>query len=223
LPGSAEPQILFEDRAGALWIGTAADGLFRFQNGSLEKVPTSQQSVYCLSEDREGNLWAGTRGGGLDLIRPSAVELIGREAGLPFESVASVCEDTEGWIWVASQSGVLARSHDGQWEVIGAEAGWTGDAATCVAARVAIGTPQQVRACAGKVRHGWMASGCQGRPGALGERADGGNPSNPSHGCRKVASAHRICERTTHMSTRTRAGRGCRKSTSARSPSIVRA
>ncbi|HXI73198.1 MAG TPA: two-component regulator propeller domain-containing protein [Verrucomicrobiae bacterium] len=134
LPANAESQVLFEDRAGALWIGTAADGLFRFQNGTLEKVPTSQQSVYCLCEDREGNLWAGTRGGGLDLIRPSAVELIGREAGLPFESVASVCEDTEGWIWVASQNGVLARSHDGRWEVIGAEAGWTGDAATCVAA-----------------------------------------------------------------------------------------
>lgn len=134
LPANTEPQILFEDRAGALWIGTAADGLFRFQNGTLEKVPTSHQSVQCLSEDREGNLWAGTRGGGLALIRVSAVELIGREAGLPFESVASVCEDTEGWIWVASQSGVLTRSHNGQWEVIGAEAGWTGDAATCVAA-----------------------------------------------------------------------------------------
>ncbi len=134
LPTNAEPQIMFEDRAGALWIGTMADGLFRFKNGELKPIPTSHQSVYCLNEDREGNLWAGTRGGGLDLIRPSAVELIGRETGLPFESVASVCEDTEGWIWVASQSGILTRCHDGKWNVIGAESGWTADAATCVAA-----------------------------------------------------------------------------------------
>ena len=134
LPTNAEPQVLFQDRAGALWIGTAADGLFRFQSGMLEKVPTSHQSVYCLNEDREGNLWAGTRGGGLNLVRRSAVELIARENGLPFESVASVCEDAAGWIWVASQSGVLTRYRDGKWDVIGADAGWTNDAATCVAA-----------------------------------------------------------------------------------------
>jgi len=134
LPANVEPQILFEDRAGALWVGTLADGLFRLSAGGLEKVPTSHQSIYSLSEDREGNLWAGTRGGGLNLIRPGAVEWIGREAGLPFESVASVCEDADGTMWVASQSGVLTRCHDGKWQVIGPEAGWTGDAATCVAA-----------------------------------------------------------------------------------------
>jgi signal transduction histidine kinase/ligand-binding sensor domain-containing protein len=134
LPANAEPQILFEDHEGALWIGTTTDGLFRFKDGALENVPSSQQSVCCLCEDREGNLWAGTRGGGLDLIRPGAVELVGRDAGLPFESVASVCETTDGWIWVASQSGTLARYRDGKWEMVGSEAGWTGDTATCVAA-----------------------------------------------------------------------------------------
>jgi signal transduction histidine kinase/ligand-binding sensor domain-containing protein len=134
LPASAKPQILFEDRSGTLWIGTMADGLFRFANGALEKIPTSHPSVYCLSEDREGNLWAGTSGGGLNLIRPAIVELIGRDTGLPFEAVASVCEDTCGWIWVASQSGALTRHHDDQWEMVGANAGWTNDAATCVAA-----------------------------------------------------------------------------------------
>jgi hypothetical protein len=134
LPSNAEPQILFEDKSGALWLGTAADGLFRFANGTLEKIPTSNPSIYCLNEDREGNLWAGTSGGGLNLIRPGVVELIGRNPGLPFESVASVSEATGGQIWVASQSGMLTRSHAGKWETIGAEAGWTNDAATCVAA-----------------------------------------------------------------------------------------
>jgi len=119
---------------GALWIGTVADGLFRLKGNDLEKVPTSQQSVDCLSEDREGNIWAGTRGGGLNLIRPSAVQLIGRETGLPFEAVASVCEDLEGVIWVAGQSGTLSRFQNGKWDVIDTEAGWTGGAAACVAA-----------------------------------------------------------------------------------------
>lgn len=131
---NVEPQVLFEDRRGALWIGTAADGLFRFKGGALVKVPTSHQSVNCLSEDYEGNLWAGTRGGGLNLIRSSAVEVIGRESGLPFESAGSVCQDADGVMWVAAQSGILTKYRDGKWEVVGTEAGWTGDAATCVAA-----------------------------------------------------------------------------------------
>ena len=134
LPENAEPQVLFEDHTGALWIGTVADGLFRLKGDDLEKVPTSQQSVDYLSEDREGNIWAGTRGGGLNLIRPSAVQLIGRETGLPFEAVASVCEDSKNVIWAAGQSGTLSKYQNGNWNVIGNEAGWTGGAATCVAA-----------------------------------------------------------------------------------------
>ena len=134
LPNNIEPQVIFEDKTGALWIGTVADGLYRVKGGVLEKIPTSQQSVNCVSEDREGNIWVGTRGGGLNLIRASAVKMIGRDTGLPFESVASVCQDTEGVMWVASQSGVLSKFQNGKWQVIGADAGWTNDAATCVVA-----------------------------------------------------------------------------------------
>jgi len=75
-----------------------------------------------------------TRGGGLNLVRPSAVALISRDAGLPFEAVASVCEDTAGVMWAAGQSGMLTRFQNGTWEVIGAGEGWPGDNATCVAA-----------------------------------------------------------------------------------------
>ena len=129
-----EPQALFEDRTGALWVGTAADGLFRFKNGVLEKVPASQQAVNCISEDREGSIWAGTRGGGLNLIRPSAATLIGRDTGLPFEATASVCQTTDGLMWVAAQNGTLACLKNGRWEVVDAQAGWPGSVATCVAA-----------------------------------------------------------------------------------------
>jgi signal transduction histidine kinase/ligand-binding sensor domain-containing protein len=129
-----EPQALFEDRSGALWIGTAADGIFTFKNGVLEKVPISHQSVNCISEDREGSIWAGTRGGGLNLIRPSAATLIGRDAGLPFESVASVCQSTDGLIWVVAQNGNLANLNHGHWEVVDSQTGLPGNVATCVAA-----------------------------------------------------------------------------------------
>ncbi|MGN6555539.1 MAG: ligand-binding sensor domain-containing protein, partial [Verrucomicrobiota bacterium] len=133
-PGQSPPLALFEERTGALWFGTAADGLFRLEGRHLESVPTSHHEVTCLTEDREGNLWAATTGGGLNLIRPRAVQLIGREAGLPFESVQSLCEDTKGALWAVSQSGDLMRGVEGTWEVISATTSWPGGRANCVAA-----------------------------------------------------------------------------------------
>ena len=133
LPKGAQARVLFEDHTGALWIGTAADALFRLKGGGLEKVPTSHQEVVCLSEDREGNILAGTSGGGLDLIRPRAVELVDRDASLAFESVRSVCEDAAGGLWAVIQEGKLARERDGRWSEMSADDGWTGGNVTCVA------------------------------------------------------------------------------------------
>ena len=134
LPENVSPHVLLEDRSGALWIGTENDGLFRLAEGVLEPVPTSHQEIDCLQEDREGNLWVGTNGGGLDQIRPRAMVLIGREAGLPSGSVRSVCEDAAGRLWVALQNGVLARSQDDAWAIVEASGTWPGKDAKCVAA-----------------------------------------------------------------------------------------
>jgi signal transduction histidine kinase/ligand-binding sensor domain-containing protein len=134
LPANVKPRVMFEDPSGALWIGTAADGLFRLKDGVMEKVHTSYQEVDCLCGDREGSIWVGTNGGGLNQVRPRAVALIGREAGLPSESVRSVCEDPAGGLWAAMQNGALARSTHGRWLEVPAGPGWPGGDAYCVAA-----------------------------------------------------------------------------------------
>lgn len=133
LPVNAKPRVMFEDPSGALWIGTAADGLFRFKDGVMEKIPTSHQEVDCLCGDREGSIWVGTNGGGLNQVRPRAVALIGREAGLPSESVRSVAEDPAGVLWAAMQNGALARSTNGRWREVPVGTGWPGGDADCVA------------------------------------------------------------------------------------------
>jgi len=130
LPGQAIPRIMLEDRSGALWIGTASDGLFRMANGRIQSVPTSHSEVNCLLEDREGNLWAGTAGGGLNQIRPQVMTLIDRQAGLLSDSARSVCEDAAGGIWVVVENGKIARFTDGRW----IDASPNGVEATCVAA-----------------------------------------------------------------------------------------
>lgn len=114
-PNGIEGSVLLEDRASALWVGTAANGLFRCAGTNAVQVPTSYHQIACLAQDREGNLWVGTGGGGLDRLRPRIIELIGTDNGLPYESIRSICEDSAGAIWLATQNGLLARLQQGAW------------------------------------------------------------------------------------------------------------
>ncbi|MDO8629698.1 MAG: two-component regulator propeller domain-containing protein, partial [Phycisphaerales bacterium] len=130
LPAAIRALTLLEDSAGALWIGTGSDGLFRYDGRRLESVETSHRNVGTLLEDREGNIWAGTFGGGLNRLRPRAMELIGTQSGLPFESVVSLCQDPDGMFWVVADSGQLACGKNSSWSIRPAGGG----AAACVVA-----------------------------------------------------------------------------------------
>ena len=130
LPEGVSASVVFEDRGGLLWIGTAADGLFLITEGVVEQVPLSNPAVASISQDKEGNIWVGTNGGGMNLIRPRAMELVNRTNGLPFNSVRSVCQDSEGEIWATGHNGDLAIKRNGSWDVVPMAAG----RATCVAA-----------------------------------------------------------------------------------------
>lgn len=127
------PEVLLEDREGAVWIGTSFSGLFRHGPSGFESVPTSHQRVESLLEDNEGDIWAGTLGGGLDRIQPRSITLEGVESGLPFPSIQSICQDTNGTIWAVTQNGVLARKIGDRWESIPVSPEWPGNA-SCVAA-----------------------------------------------------------------------------------------
>lgn len=127
------PLALLEDSSGAVWIGTSAAGLFRYDGKTITKVETSHGRIQTIIEDREGNIWVGTEGGGLNRLRLQVVELQGKEAGLPFDTVRSVCEDAAGTIWVVTQSGDVATSDGRSWKVISSTDLWPGGQATCVA------------------------------------------------------------------------------------------
>lgn len=125
--------VVFEDRSGRLWIGTAGHGLFRREGGELVSVATSHREILSLADDREGNLWVGTRGGGLNRVRPSVIESQEIASGLPFEAVRSVCQDRDGVLWAVARSGVVARQQGTGWRVLGAAEGWAVEDAMSVA------------------------------------------------------------------------------------------
>ncbi|MBU6408800.1 MAG: hypothetical protein KGR98_00300 [Verrucomicrobia bacterium] len=127
----AEASAMLEDRRGNVWVGTAYNGLFRFDGSRFEKIPVSYPEISCLLEDNEGNIWVGTHGGGLDRLRPRAMSLENAQNGLPFEAVQSLCEDAGGDFWAVTDNGLLARRGLDGWQTI--YAGWPGGRATCVA------------------------------------------------------------------------------------------
>jgi signal transduction histidine kinase/ligand-binding sensor domain-containing protein len=109
------PSALFEDFNGRLWIGTASDGLFELDHTNLFKVETSQNKIRTIIRDREDSIWVGTDGGGLNRLLPKAVELHGRDEGLPFETVRSIAEDSAGDLWVVTQDGALTKLPGCDW------------------------------------------------------------------------------------------------------------
>ncbi|MDI1337781.1 MAG: two-component regulator propeller domain-containing protein [Lacunisphaera sp.] len=125
-----KPKCLLEDRAGAVWIGTVANGLMRYDGTSVERVETTHAGISCLLEDQEGNIWAGTTGGGLNRLRPRVIDMIGPVSGQLLESLASVCEDADGLLWVVTANGQLARGNGRAWDF----EQWPGTRVACVAA-----------------------------------------------------------------------------------------
>lgn len=133
LGGAVEVNVLYEDRAGDLWLGTRNTGLLRFRAGKFVRVPTSHQAVQAIMEDREGNLWAGTQGG-LDRLRPQRFFLRDARHGLVKEGVVSLCEDTEGRLWLAVRDSAPVRALDATNRFFVAAEGSDLNVVTCICA-----------------------------------------------------------------------------------------
>ncbi|MEO7676264.1 MAG: two-component regulator propeller domain-containing protein [Verrucomicrobiota bacterium] len=132
--GEVNVRDLLEDRAGAVWIGTSAKGLFRWFGGKFQSVPTSHNNILCLTEDRTGNLWVGTQGGGLDLVRARQFKVLNTKRGLPNDRVFSFAEDKQNRIWISSQDRGLSYWSNGVVKVFGTADGWPEINPLCLAA-----------------------------------------------------------------------------------------
>ncbi|MEJ0035373.1 MAG: two-component regulator propeller domain-containing protein [Gammaproteobacteria bacterium] len=119
----ARVMALLRDRSGALWIGTMAGGLIRFEpaggstrvfrhaEGDSASLPAD--GVMSLYEDRSGALWVGSFGGGLARFDPASGGFVrypfGREdaTGLSIGQVSAIVEDPRGNLWIGTIGGGL--------------------------------------------------------------------------------------------------------------------
>ena len=124
-------QAIYEDRSGALWIGTWGGGLDRFdrdterfthfQHDPGDPNSLSNNSVLSIHQDQEGLLWVGTYGGGLNKFDPETESFVhyrndpADPASLGGDFVRVIYEDRSGTLWIGAEDGGLDQ-FDGQGE-----------------------------------------------------------------------------------------------------------
>ncbi len=129
LPGLENTQVwdLYEDRQGALWIGTQLEGLFRYDSAPQDPAAArlvqfrpdpqkrtttlSHTQVWDILEDQRGRIWIGTQHG-LNLFDPVTNRFqhflhdpLDPES-LSDNSVRALAEDEFGYIWAGTTSGL---------------------------------------------------------------------------------------------------------------------
>jgi len=109
-----EHMALFEDRDRILWVGTRSAGLFRYNESGFINIPTPQPRINSVTQDRHGDIWAGTEAG-LNRISARAIDVEGREVGLPLGSVISICEGKDQTVWAVGSDGSLKVRSGDRW------------------------------------------------------------------------------------------------------------
>ena len=103
-----------------LWVGTHHDGLFRFQQDKMQKIPLApeltDQSICALLETRDGGLLIGTHDAGVHKwmdgqFTPDFPRLSPGEQSVVYDML----EDHQGRIWVATGSFGLWMLDNGTW------------------------------------------------------------------------------------------------------------
>ncbi len=112
----ARIQVLHEDRAGNLWVGTG-QGLSCLKHGKFVNYTVRDglagNDVRAILEDKAGDLWFGT-GGGLSRLRDGRFTAFGPEDGLSPDTVISLYEDGEGVLWFGTDGAGLGKYRNGQ-------------------------------------------------------------------------------------------------------------
>jgi signal transduction histidine kinase/ligand-binding sensor domain-containing protein len=118
-PGLKDARItaLCPGRESGLWIGTAAGGVSRLEDGSLGAFePASEASdrslkyVRSLLEAADGSLWVGTSGGGIRRFRQGRRVREDEPSSLG-HTITAIHEDRRGDIWIGTTTEGVAQLH----------------------------------------------------------------------------------------------------------------
>jgi ligand-binding sensor domain-containing protein/signal transduction histidine kinase len=100
---------IFRDSAGALWIGTEGDGVFRVEGGRrtqyTKRTGLVNDFIRALAESRDGSIWIGSDEG-ITRWRKGALTNYREPQGLAYFSIRTLLEDRSGDLWIGTERGV---------------------------------------------------------------------------------------------------------------------
>ena len=108
--GGAEAFSLYEDRAGHLWVGTAA-GVYERKKETFELVDPASTNVQSLAEDASGGIWVTDSREVLQRLSTHTAPQHEHKIRLP-TGAWRLLRDRNGQIWAAAFGGGLMRVRD---------------------------------------------------------------------------------------------------------------
>ncbi len=115
------PRAIFEDRAGAIWLGCDR-GLLRYDAGRFTRYTRpdglAHDEVRALAQDRSGTIYIGTFGGGLNCFQAGRFSGYTRRDGLPDNHVTALWVDRDDTLWIGTVNGGLSRFQRGRFATI---------------------------------------------------------------------------------------------------------
>ncbi|HEY1787561.1 MAG TPA: two-component regulator propeller domain-containing protein [Verrucomicrobiae bacterium] len=113
---SGDVRALARDKEGAIWIGTAGEGLTCLRNQIVRQFKRtdglSSDFIECLRFDHDGTLWIGTFGGGLNRFKNGRFSVVNMRNGLPNNVVCDIEMDDRGYFWMSSYGGIIRASRE---------------------------------------------------------------------------------------------------------------
>ena len=114
-----DPLALFRDRRGFLWVGTTADGAYRYDGARSEVISGVMgivDRVYAIARGIEGVMWFGTNSGLRQFVNGEIRETAFNE---DFENIPvfSLLADQDGTLWFGSEMG-LGKTDGSHYELL---------------------------------------------------------------------------------------------------------
>jgi ligand-binding sensor domain-containing protein/signal transduction histidine kinase/CheY-like chemotaxis protein/HPt (histidine-containing phosphotransfer) domain-containing protein len=113
--GPTSVHLIYEDRAGNMWVATETQGLFVIgahgtrHLGMADGLPSDW--VVAIHEDNRGVVWLGTTDG-LALLRNGKLISLTRSSGPLRETIMQLLEDDAHRIWLTTNKGLMSVSRD---------------------------------------------------------------------------------------------------------------
>jgi len=117
LLSGASIKVLFTDRSGAVWIGTAFDGVLVYKDQTFSTYSTknglTNNAIRGIVEASDGSIWIGTKGGGLNRLKAGVITTYTTKDGLANDGVQTLYIDSSDSLWIGTREGVN-RFKDGK-------------------------------------------------------------------------------------------------------------